>query len=297
MFSFIKNKLKKMYDQVTSQVSALFNRTHFDDSFLQELHTLLISADVGVATTETIIKELRLEIAGLKTQEAAVIKNIFEQLLIEQLANTAQSTVDPAVLLMVGVNGSGKTTFLAKLAHAYQKKGKRVLLVAGDTFRAAATEQLVAWGTRVGVTVHVGKPDQDPASLMFDAAQRFTSEKFDHLLIDTAGRLQTKVNLMKELEKIRRVLDKALPGQPVAVWLSVDSMLGQNSLRQAQVFHEATQLDGVVLTKFDGTGKGGIVFAIAAQYKLPVVYITFGEAVDALKPFDASEFVHDLVHE
>lgn len=296
MFGFIKDKLKKIYDQVTSKIGALFNRSHFDESFLQELKTLLISADVGVATTDELIASLRTQLASLNNPAPEEVKKRFEELLIARLSSVSQPEVMPKVVLMVGVNGSGKTTFLAKLAYAARRSGKRVLLVAGDTFRAAATEQLVHWGRSMGVEVHVGKEEQDPAALMFDACQRFVAEGYDHLFIDTAGRLQTKVNLMKELEKIRRVLDKALGGQPVKVWLGVDAMLGQNSLRQAEIFHEATHLDAVVLTKFDGTGKGGIVFAIAAQYKVPVVYITFGEGVEALKVFDAREYVHDLVN-
>ncbi len=296
MFGFIKDKLKKIYDQVSSKVSALFNRSNFDEAFLLELKTLLIASDVGVVTTDELIAALRAEIAKLKTQDAVIVKQVFEELLIAKLLNTNDREVMPEVLLMVGVNGSGKTTFLAKLAYAASRSGKKVLLVAGDTFRAAATQQLAHWGKSMSVEVHIGRDEQDPAAVMFDACQRFIAEGFDHLFIDTAGRLQTKVNLMKELEKVRRVLDKALAGRPVAVWLGVDAMLGQNSLRQAEVFHEATKLDGVVLTKFDGTGKGGIVFAIAAQYKVPVIYITFGEGVEALKRFDIREYVHDLIN-
>lgn len=297
MFGFIKDKLKKIYDQVTSKISSLFNRTTFDESFLQELKTILITADVGVTTSNELINELRAELTKLQEIDATAVKNIFEKLLIQKISFPGEINPLPPVLLMVGVNGSGKTTFLAKLANSAKKSGKKVLLVAGDTFRAAATEQLVHWGAVSNIAVHTGKPDQDPAAVIFDACQRFMQEGFDTLLIDTAGRLQTKVNLMKELEKIRRVIDKALTGREVSVWLGVDAMLGQNSLRQAELFHEATKLDGIVLTKFDGTGKGGIVFAIAAQYKIPVVYITYGEDIGALKRFNPSEFVQDLIHE
>lgn len=297
MFGFIKEKLKKIYDQVTSKIGGIFsNRTNFDESFLQELREVLLGADVGVTATEKTVQLLRNKIATLKTSNAVEIKQVFEDLLVQQLNVGINPDRAPKILLMVGVNGTGKTTFLAKLAKRLSKDGKRVLLVAGDTFRAAATEQLVHWGKSLGIPVHAGRPEQDPAALIFDACQRYIAEGFDHILIDTAGRLQTKINLMKELEKIRRVLDKALPSEPVAAWLSVDAMLGQNSLRQAEIFHEATKLDGVVLTKFDGTGKGGILLAIAEQFKLPVVYITYGEEVDALKDFSPSEFVKELVN-
>lgn len=296
MFSFIKNQLKKIYEQVTAKVTTIFNRTNFDEAFLVELRTLLIAADVGVTTSEEIIKDLRGEIANMKSNDPSLVKKSFENLLINRLSDLKEADAIPEILLMVGVNGSGKTTFLAKLAHDRAKAGKKVLLVAGDTFRAAATQQLNHWGRAINAEVFIGKPEQDPAAVIFEACQRFVQGGFDHLFIDTAGRLQTKVNLMKELEKIRRVMQKVLVARPFVVWLGIDAMLGQNSLRQAEIFHEATKLDGVVLTKFDGTGKGGIVFAITAQYKLPVVYITFGEGPDALRRFNPRDYVHELVN-
>ena len=213
------------------------------------------------------------------------------------LAQAQPSQQSPSIFLLLGINGSGKTTFVGKFAHLLTQQKKRVLLVAGDTFRAAATQQLQEWGTRVGVEVFVGKENQDPASVIFDASKKFREEKFDHLIIDTAGRLQTKVNLMQELQKMRRIIDKQLPTAEISTWLTVDAMLGQNSLTQAQIFHEATNLNGIVLTKLDGSGKGGIVFSIVTLLGIPITYVTFGEQLDQVKRFDAQEYVHDLFNE
>ena len=297
MFGFIKKKLRKIYEQVTVKIHALFSRGNFDEAFFNELRDLLLEADVGFATTESIIKDLRSAVTRQGLSDSAAVKQALENVLVAKLLPDKERPALPSVLLMVGINGSGKTTFLAKLAHACRAQNKKVLLVGGDTFRAAATDQLAAWAHTVGVDVFLGRAEQDAASVIFDACQRFTQGGYDNLLIDTAGRLQTKINLMKELEKIHRVLAKALPSQVVSSWLSVDSMLGQNSLRQAEVFHETTRLDGIVLTKFDGTGKGGIVFAIADQFKIPVVYITCGEDPEALKFFNPREFVQELLGE
>jgi fused signal recognition particle receptor len=200
-------------------------------------------------------------------------------------------------MLMVGINGSGKTTFLGKLAHKLVQKDKKVLLVAGDTFRAAATQQLAAWHELTGADLHVGTDKQDPASVIFDACVKFNEGGYDHLLIDTAGRLQTRVNLMNELSKMRRIIDQKILDAQVHTWLTIDSMLGQNSLQQARQFHEATTLTGLVLTKYDGTGKGGILFAISNEFDLPVQYLTFGEQLEQLRAFEKETFVDELLGE
>ncbi len=297
MLGFIKDKIKKIYTNVTKQVSSIFSRNKLDDEFLKELSMLLITADTGVRTTNEIINKLSQDIKNTTVTTLEQAKNELEQLLITYL--TVPVVVDdlPRVVLLVGVNGSGKTTFISKFAHLLKTSGKKVLVVAGDTFRAAATQQLATWAERTGVEIFIGKEQQDPASVIFDACKKFKDENFDHIIIDTAGRLQTKINLMRELEKIRRIIEKQLVGQHIEAWLTIDAMLGQNSLTQAELFHEATKVNGLILTKLDGTGKGGIVFAITQKLQLPIVYVTFGEAVEDIKRFDAQEYVHGLLHE
>ncbi|MFA5306460.1 MAG: signal recognition particle-docking protein FtsY, partial [Candidatus Babeliales bacterium] len=209
---------------------------------------------------------------------------------------TAPET-SPRIMLMVGINGSGKTTFVAKYAQLMKQQGKRVLVIAGDTFRAAATEQLSSWVSSLGIALHVGKEGQDPAAVVYDGCKKCLDEKFDALIIDTAGRLQTKTNLMHELEKIKRTISKHFPQEKIATWLSIDAMLGQNSLTQAELFHQVTPLDGIILTKLDGTGKGGIVFAITHKLKIPIIYVTYGERINDIARFDAEKYVHGLLHD
>jgi len=199
------------------------------------------------------------------------------------------------LFLLVGINGSGKTTFASKLANYYKRQHKKVLFVAADTFRAAAVEQLSEWAVKLGVDIVHGSANQDPAAVVYQGCEKFKHENYDVLIIDTAGRLQTKTNLMQELGKIKRVIGKVLPDKDILTLLTLDAMLGQNSLVQAQVFNEVVSLSGVVLTKMDGTGKGGIVLAVAQQLRLPVVFISCGERVDDLKLFDSQEYVTNLV--
>jgi len=297
MFGFIKDKIKKIYTSFTSGVVSIFSRNKLDEQFLQELSVLLLSADTGVTTTNVIINKLREDIKNstITTLEEAKVE--LEKLLIARLQIYQTNYAQPRVLMLVGVNGSGKTTFVAKFANSLKQQGKRVIVVAGDTFRAAATEQLAAWADKIGIRVFIGRENQDPASVIFDACKVFHDEKYDHIIIDTAGRLQSKVNLMRELEKIRKIIEKQLTSEPISTWLTVDAMLGQNSFSQAEIFGTTTQLNGIVLTKLDGTGKGGIVFSITEKLHLPIVYVTFGENLEDLKPFDASEFVAGLLNE
>lgn len=271
---------------------------------IEDLEYALIAADVGRAATEEILQDVR--DSGKRNLQEALMDAMTLQL--EPDARRAQlrklgftpdarkATVEPrgSVIMMIGVNGVGKTTTIAKLGQYYGSKGKRVMFAAGDTFRAAAGAQLGVWGERLGVPV-VGGPDGgDPAAVAFDAAGARKSRGYDLLLVDTAGRLHTKHNLMEELKKVKRVIDKADPGEPAEVWLVLDAVTGQNGLSQAVKFHEAVGLTGVVVTKLDGTAKGGIVVPIVRELGVPIKFIGVGESADDLQPFDAREFVRAL---
>jgi fused signal recognition particle receptor len=294
MFSFIKDTLSKIYTSVTTKVHSLFSRETIDQETLKELEQILIQADTGVKTTKKILAALQEKVGNKTIEKGSDLQAALEQELLALLAQ--QKPIQETVIyLLVGINGSGKTTFAGKLAHHYRAAGKRVLLVAADTFRAAATEQLALWAQRTNADIVTGQGNQDPAAVVFQGCEAFKNGAYDILIIDTAGRLQTKVNLMKELEKIKRVITKQLPDAPTNTLLTIDAMLGQNSFEQARLFHESTQLDGIVLTKIDGTGKGGIIFAITQELGIPVAYLSFGEKIDALKAFNAPEFVRDLI--
>lgn len=298
MFGFVKEKLKKVYQSFTKKISSLFSRASEKEPFLIQLKELLLSSDMGVRTTKKVLDLVGTYLDTLRTKpEPEVVKEYLQKILVDLLHHEEGVIAFPDIVFMVGVNGSGKTSFVAKFAHLLKQHKKKVLLIAGDTFRAAATDQLAEWGKRIDVEVFVGKENQDPASVIFDGCERFKQGGFDHLIIDTAGRLQTKVNLMRELEKMRKVVDRQLPEHSKAAWLTIDAMLGQNSFQQAEIFHQATHVDGLVLTKLDGTGKGGVVFAIVEHFKIPVVYVTFGEATADIKAFDADEYVNDLLNE
>jgi fused signal recognition particle receptor len=276
-------------------LGSFFSRTTIDEAALKELEILLISSDVGVATTRAIIAQLRNSIgtgvidgAQLKAHLHTILLNILTQY---QAADLSKQTV----FLFVGINGSGKTTSIGKFARSYVQQGKKVLLVAADTFRAAAPEQLAQWALSTNADIICGKEGQDPASLVFQGCEKFKKEQYDILIIDTAGRLQTKVNLMHELAKIKRAVEKQLPNQSVATLLTIDAMLGQNSFEQAKLFKESTDVNGIILTKMDGTGKGGIVFAIAQELAIPIAFLTFGEQSDQIKQFNAQEYVTELL--
>ncbi len=325
MFKFIKNKINKVYNQFTTKISSIFTSNNLDEKFLKELKILLLSADTGIKTTNKIIEILKNKISNKTINNMAEAKEELENILIDLLtapvqeksekntqpspkamAGTASvgtfNVAEQKIIMLVGINGTGKTTFAAKLANQLknQNSGKKVLLVAADTFRAAAVEQLQTWGKRIGVEVFAPKENSDPASVVFDAVTKFKSglsesENYNHIIIDTAGRMQTKTNLLRELEKINKVIKKVLPEEKITSFLTVDAMLGQNSFEQARVFKDVTNLDGIVLTKLDGTGKGGIVFGITQELGLPIRYITFGEKLEDIKEFDAKEFVSDLL--
>jgi fused signal recognition particle receptor len=294
MFNFIKDALKKVYSQVTSNLHALFGQSHVDEATLKELETLLISADTGVKTTKKIIDNLKQQARQGNLNDGTQLHTALKEQLLHLLASKPADLVAD-VYLLVGINGSGKTTFSGKLAYHLHAHNNRVMLVAADTFRAAAVEQLTIWAQRTNSQLITGKPNQEPASVVFAGCEQFNKENCNKLIIDTAGRLQTKTNLMQELAKVKRIIERQLPNKKTCTLLTVDAMLGQNSFEQAKLFHECIALDGVVLTKMDGTGKGGIVFSITQELGIPIAYLSFGEQLEQLKPFDAGEYVTQLL--
>jgi fused signal recognition particle receptor len=271
-----------------------------DDALLEELEELLIAADLGAPLAADFVNRAREEVMFGTVTRAAQLRPLFRRFLVDTLATAAQPlNLDhkPAVVLLLGVNGAGKTTTAAKLASSLKGSGKSVLLAAADTFRAAAIEQLERWGERIGVEVIRQAAGSDPAAVVFDAVKAATARSIDVLIVDTAGRLHTKTNLMDELAKLRRVVERQLPGAPHETLMVLDAPTGQNGFAQAQMFHEAIGLTGVCLTKLDGTAKGGIVVRIVRELKVPVKLIGLGERVEDLQPFDSQAFVDALVAE
>ncbi|MED4582010.1 signal recognition particle-docking protein FtsY [Brevibacillus choshinensis] len=294
--------LAKTRDLLVEKVEDLVRRyKKIDDDFFDELEEILITSDVGVNTVMELIDDLRSEVRKQKIENAIDLQPILSEKLVALLKNdeasdTALNVQDGRlnVILFVGVNGVGKTTTIGKMAHMFKQQGKKVLLAAGDTFRAAAIEQLEVWGDRVGVDVIKQQQGSDPAAVIYDAIQAAKSRQVDILLCDTAGRLQNKVNLMEELAKVHRVLQRELPGAPHEVLLVLDATTGQNALSQAKTFGQSAGVSGLVLTKLDGTAKGGIVIAIRNELNIPVKYVGLGEKMDDLQRFDPEQFVHAL---
>ena len=294
-----KEGLSKTRNSFVSKVNDLVARYRkVDEDFFEELEEILITADVGFNTVMTLVEELKMEVKRRNIQDPVEVQDVISEKLVEIYRNDADSdeTVniqnDLTVILFVGVNGVGKTTTIGKLAHKYSSEGKKVLLAAGDTFRAGAIDQLEVWGERVGVPVIKQAEGSDPAAVMYDAVQAAKSRNADILLCDTAGRLQNKVNLMNELEKVKRVIEREIPGAPHEVLLVLDATTGQNALVQAKMFKEATDVSGIVLTKLDGTAKGGIVLAIKNELNIPVKFVGLGEKMDDLQAFDAEKYVY-----
>jgi fused signal recognition particle receptor len=274
-------------------------KKEIDPKLVEEIEAILLTSDVGAKTTEALLAEIKEALAKKELADSdrvwAALRSRAKELLDLPGGGALRDHGKPTVVLMVGVNGTGKTTTIGKLATKLTEQGKRVLLVAGDTFRAAAVQQLQAWGKRTGCEVFASKEGADPASVLFDALTRAVESEYDVVLCDTAGRLHTKSNLMDELKKIHRTAEKALAGAPHDTLLVVDGTTGQNAVQQAQEFGEALTLTGIVLTKLDGTAKGGVVLAIAAEHQLPVRYVGVGERAQDLRDFDADEFVEALL--
>jgi fused signal recognition particle receptor len=302
LFDRFREGLKKTHQKLFTEIKRILPGSgKLDASTLEELEASLIAADLGVEMATRIIEEvkrLRAEDRELRDTEVIAIarKLLWEELTPGKHAIQVASQ-PPTVILVVGVNGTGKTTSVAKLAHRFQQDGKTVLLAACDTFRAAAVEQLKVWGQRLKVDVISSKYGADPAAVAHDAVDAAISRKSDVLLIDTAGRLHTKHNLMQELEKVRRVIQRRLPHAPHESLLVLDASTGSNGLNQAREFHKSTNLTGLVITKLDGTSKGGIVVAIQRELKLPIKFVGLGEQLDDLQPFDPRQFVEAMFAE
>ncbi len=277
---------------------ALKGRKQIDAGLLEELEFALITADIGVRTTSEILESIRQKLDRKQVAEAEQVRGLIKEHLLEVLMAAEKPlprvTDPPAVMLVVGVNGTGKTTTIGKLAHRCRQEGRSVLLCAADTFRAAAIEQLEIWGQRTGVDVIRQKPGADPSAVLFDALQAAKARRTDYVIVDTAGRLHTKTNLMSELEKMRRTAARVVPGSPHEVLLVMDATTGQNGLEQARSFTAASGVTGIVLTKLDGTAKGGVVVAISRELSLPVRYVGVGEQATDLLPFEPDKFIQSL---
>ncbi len=283
---------------VNALEDALQGGKEIDAELLDELESTLISADIGVPTTEEILERIRQRVERHQLADAAELKGLIREQLLEILAASERAPAHvaepPAVILMVGVNGSGKTTTIGKLAQRFRNEHRSVLLCAANTFRAAAIDQLEVWAERSGAQLVRQKPGSDPSAVVFDAVQAAKARKVDCVIVDTAGRLQTKENLMAELHKMTRTARKVIPDAPHEVLLVLDATTGQNGLEQARKFTETSGVTGIVLTKLDGTAKGGIVVAIARELNLPIRYVGVGEKVDDLLPFDSEKFIASL---
>src|SRR5512140_1160593 len=277
---------------------ALQGRKEIDADLVDELEYTLITADVGVRTATEILETIRQRVDRKLVADALEVKSLIRQHLLEVLQATERPPAEvgepPEVVLVVGVNGSGKTTTIGKLASRYRAGNRSVLLCAADTFRAAAIEQLEIWGQRTGVEVIRQQPGSDPSAVLFDALQAAKARRIDYVIVDTAGRLHTKSNLMAELEKMRRTAGRVIPGAPHEVLLVLDATTGQNGLEQARRFTETSAVTGIILTKLDGTAKGGVVVAISRELNLPIRYVGVGEQLDDLLPFDPAQFVASL---
>lgn len=300
-----KEGLSKTRNQFTSKVNDLVAKYRkVDEDFFEELEEILLQADVGFETVVELMDKLRFEVQRKNIKDTAGIQSVISEKLVEiyeagdkDLTELQLEEDGLTVILFVGVNGVGKTTTIGKLAHRLNSDGKKVMLAAGDTFRAGAIDQLQVWGDRVGIEVIKQAEGSDPAAVMYDAIRAAKTRKADVLICDTAGRLQNKVNLMNELEKIHRVISREVPNAPHEVLLALDATTGQNALVQAQTFKEATNVTGIVLTKLDGTAKGGIVLAIRNKLHIPVKFVGLGEQMDDLQPFDAEKYVYGLFAE
>lgn len=295
-FSKIKEGLKKTKEVLSFKLNKLFTGGVMNDDFYDELEYILLSSDVGAATTERILDELRDAVDEKLIRDRSKAKDELKRLMVEILTEPEVPEYDyPLVIMVSGVNGVGKTTAMGKLAKKFKKEGHDVLLVAADTFRAAAADQLTVWAERAGVRIVKQAEGADPAAVVFDALTSAKAKKNDVILIDTAGRLHNKKNLMDELGKISRIVTREMPDAMYLNYIVLDATTGQNALSQVDVFNEVVDIDGIILTKLDGTAKGGVVFAITNELEVPVVYVGVGEGIDDLELFDPESFVDEIL--
>ena len=298
LFLKLSKGLNKTKEHLSKKIDNLIKRSsHFDSSFWEELEEILITADVGFNTTIEIVEKLKERVKEDNIKDPNEFKKLFQEEVIKLFPKPPKKIkpYPPEVVLMLGVNGVGKTTTIAKLAYRSILKGQKVLLAAGDTFRAAGIEQLKVWADRVGADFYAKEPKSDPAAVAYEALQLAKKNKYDVLFIDTAGRLHTKINLMEELKKIKRVLNKNHPGAPHRTILVLDATTGQNAISQTKLFNEHIGIDEIILTKLDGTAKGGIVLGICLEYKIPISFVGLGEKMEDLSPFDPERFTKALL--
>lgn len=294
-FKKIIDGLKKTQQNIGFKLKQLFKVGVFDDDFFDDLETLLLSGDIGAGATMEIVDMLRNRLEETKTTDPEKAVQELKDILVEMLDAEKFEISSPAVVMVVGVNGVGKTTTIGKLASKFKKQGKSVVIAAADTFRAAASEQLEVWADRAGVRIVKHQEGSDPASVVYDAISSAKSKKTDVVLIDTAGRLHNKVNLMEELKKINRIIAREYPDADRKNLIVLDATTGQNALAQVELFNEAVNIDSIALTKLDGTAKGGVVIAIKEKFDIPVDFIGVGEGIDDLMEFDAESFVEGIL--
>lgn len=296
LFGKIKDALKKTREGVSTKLRLLFSKNKLGEEFYDELEEILISADVSVRTAEEVVEEVREEAIGNKVRDQAFVTDLLKDILEEKLEEAPVPEIKyPCVIMFVGVNGVGKTTTIGKVANYFVSQKKSVTVAAADTFRAAASDQLSVWAERANVRIVKHEEGSDPSAVIFDALSSAKARKTDVVLVDTAGRLHVKENLMKELQKMDRVVTREFPEAQFLKFLVLDATTGQNAVSQARVFDEAVELDGIVLTKLDGTAKGGFVFSLCSELHIPVVFTGVGEKMEDLVPFDAEQFVEGFI--
>ena len=296
LFAKIKSGLKKTKDVISFKLNKLFTGGVLNEDFYEELEYILLSADVGAATTERILDELRQTVDENLLRDRSQVKDELKRIMVNILDEIPAPEYDyPLVIMVSGVNGVGKTTAMGKLAKKFKQAGKSVMLVAADTFRAAAADQLTVWAERAGVRIVKQAEWADPGSVVFDALTSAKAKGTEVVLVDTAGRLHNKKNLMDELGKISRIIGREMPEAMYLNYIVLDATTGQNALSQVDIFNEAVDIDGIILTKLDGTAKGGVVLAIAGDLQVPVVYIGVGEGIDDLEDFDSQSFIDAII--